>query len=65
MSLGLIKMWLSFVAMGFMIVASLLILLSRMKLKGIFKWLVSFVAACFFIMGGFLMILVISSGPGI
>ncbi|WEG11382.1 DUF2768 domain-containing protein [Pullulanibacillus sp. KACC 23026] len=64
MSLGLVKMWLSFVAMGFMIVASLLILLSRTKLKGIFRGIVSFIATCLFIFGGLLMVLVISSGPG-
>lgn len=64
MSLGLIKMWLSFVAMGFMIVAALMILLSRSKLKGVFRWVVSFFATCFFIIGGLLMVLVISSGPG-
>ncbi|HET6871769.1 MAG TPA: DUF2768 domain-containing protein [Sporolactobacillaceae bacterium] len=64
MSLGLIKMWLSFVAMGFMIVAALMILLSRMKLKGIFRFLVSSVATFLFIIGGLLMVLVISSGPG-
>lgn len=64
MSLGLIKMWLSFVAMGFMIVASLLILLSRAKFRGVLRGLVSFVATCLFIIGGLLMVLVISSGPG-
>lgn len=64
MTVGLVKMWLSFVAMGFMIVAALLILLSRAKLKGIFRWLLSTVATCLFVIGGLIMILVISSGPG-
>ncbi len=64
MSVGLIKMWLSFVAMGFMIVASLMVLVSRTWLKGVVHWIVSGLAMFLFILGGLLMVLVISSGPG-
>ncbi|MFC7391555.1 DUF2768 domain-containing protein [Scopulibacillus cellulosilyticus] len=59
MSPGLIQMWISFIAMGLMIIAALLIMLSRFKLKGIFRFTLSFISYFIFIIGGFLMLLVV------
>jgi hypothetical protein len=63
MTTGLAKMWLSFVAMGMMIVAALLIMFTRAKLKGVFRYIFSFVAYFVMIFGGLLMFLVVASGP--
>ena len=63
MSTGLVKMWLSFVAMGMMIAAALLIMLTRAKFKGIFRYIFSFVAYFVLTIGGLLMFLVVASGP--
>lgn len=63
MTTGLAKMWLSFVAMGMMIVAALIILFTRAKLKGVFRFVFSFVAYFVFVIGGLLMFLVVASGP--
>lgn len=63
MSPGLAAMWLSFVAMGLLIVAALLIMFSRAKLKGFFKAIFSFVAYLLLIFGGLLMILVVINWP--
>lgn len=38
------KMWASFIGMGLMVVASLLISFARMKTKGVVRGLLSFVA---------------------
>lgn len=38
------KMWASFIGMGLMVVASLLISFARMKTKGIVRGLLSFIA---------------------
>ncbi|WP_381002361.1 DUF2768 family protein [Scopulibacillus daqui] len=58
MSPGFIQMWISFIAMGLMIAAALLIMLSRCKLKGIFRFALSFFSYFIFIIGGLLMLLV-------
>lgn len=59
MSLGLIKMWISFISMGLMVVAALVMMLGRFKLKGIFKLVSSLIAYFIFVVAGLLMILVI------
>lgn len=59
----MLKMWISIAGMGFMVIAILLILFSRYKLKGIFKFIVAFIAYVFMILAGFIIILVIFSGP--
>ena len=41
---GMVKMWISFAAMGMMIVASLLITFARLKTKGIVRIILSLVA---------------------
>ena len=63
MTPGLAKMWLSFVAMGMMIIAALLIMLTRAKIKGFFRYILSFIAYFVLIIGGLLMFLVVASGP--
>jgi len=60
---GLASMWLSFVAMGMMIAAALLIMFTRSKLKGILRYILSFIAYFVLIVGGLLMFLVVASGP--
>ena len=63
MTTGLASMWLSFVAMGMMIAAALLIMFTRSKLKGILRYILSFIAYFVLIVGGLLMFLVVASGP--
>ncbi|MDB5053803.1 MAG: hypothetical protein JWM44_1853 [Bacilli bacterium] len=46
---GLDKMWASFVAMGLMVAASLLITYARTRTKGILRLVLSFVAFLIFI----------------
>lgn len=38
------KMWASFIGMGLMVFASFLITFARLKLKGVFRWIVSIIA---------------------
>jgi len=63
MSAGMAGMWLSFVAMGMMIIAALLILLSRTRLKGLFKGFISVMAYILLVFGGLLMMLVVMTWP--
>ncbi|KAA0550272.1 DUF2768 domain-containing protein [Bacillus sp. BGMRC 2118] len=63
MSTGLIKMWFSFGSMILMFLAIVTIMLSRYKLKGIFKWVTGFLAYSFMIIAGLIMIFVVFSGP--
>ncbi|WP_077616576.1 DUF2768 domain-containing protein [Caenibacillus caldisaponilyticus] len=64
MTPGLAKMWLSFVAMGMMIAAALIIMWARAKLKGFFRFLFSLLAYACLIFAAGLMLLVVLSGPG-
>jgi hypothetical protein len=59
MTPGLIKMWISFISMGLMILAGLIILFGRYKLKGIAKMIFSFCSYVLFIFAALLMILVV------
>ncbi|MGV3488074.1 MAG: DUF2768 domain-containing protein [Tuberibacillus sp.] len=63
MTTGLASMWLSFVAMGMMIFAALLIMFTRIKIKGLLRYIFSFIAYFILIIGGLLMFLVVASGP--
>lgn len=63
MSSGLIKMWFALGSMGLMFLAIITIMLSRYKLKGIFKWITGFLAYSFMIIAGLIIIVVVFSGP--
>lgn len=64
MSPGMIKMWISFLAMGFMILSVFAIYVSRYKMKfKILRFLVAFFAYIFLFLGGIMMIYVVFSGP--
>ncbi|MGG3739540.1 DUF2768 domain-containing protein [Aeribacillus pallidus] len=63
MSPAMMKMWISFAAMGAMFVSILAIYISRYKLKGFFKWIVALLAYIFMISGGLMMLYVVLSGP--
>ncbi|WP_085523540.1 DUF2768 family protein [Tuberibacillus sp. Marseille-P3662] len=63
MSPGLMKMWISFLAIFLLVVAAVFIMLSRYKLSGLFRLIVSFIAYAFLFIGGILMIMIIFSSP--
>ncbi|MDX8364843.1 DUF2768 domain-containing protein [Cytobacillus sp. IB215665] len=63
MSPGMIKMWISLAAMGFMFVAIIAIYFSRFKLKGVLKGIVAFIAYCFMVLAGIIIFFVVFSGP--
>lgn len=64
MSPALMKMWISLASMGFMFVAIVLIFLSRYKLKkGVFKITSAVFAYALLGLSGFIMFLVVLSGP--
>ncbi|EIT86580.1 hypothetical protein A374_03379 [Fictibacillus macauensis ZFHKF-1] len=60
---GLAKMWVALIAIGLMFVAVTTILLSRTKLRGVLKYIISVVAYACMILAGFLIVLVVLSGP--
>ncbi|WP_075982140.1 DUF2768 domain-containing protein [Bacillus massilinigeriensis] len=63
MSESMLKMWISIAGMGFMVLSILLILFSRYKLKGFFKFIVALIAYIFMILSGLIIILIVFSGP--
>lgn len=64
MTPGLIKMWISFVAMLLMVVAVFAIYLSRYKFRNKFlKILFALAAYSFMIIGGLIMLIIVFSGP--
>lgn len=63
MSDGLMKMWIALFAIALMFIASGTIVLSRTKLKGILKVATAFFAYLCVIVAGFLMVIVVFSGP--
>ncbi|MEN1935410.1 DUF2768 domain-containing protein [Paenibacillus sp. 102] len=64
MSEGLIKMWFSLGAMGFMFIAVMFILLSRYKMKNkILKGITAVIAYTLMIVSGIVIFLVVFSGP--
>jgi len=61
---ALMKMWISFAAMGFMFLSVVLILFSRYKLKqGFLKGITAFIAYGCMIYAGIIIFLVVFSGP--
>ncbi|WP_421379255.1 DUF2768 domain-containing protein [Bacillus salacetis] len=61
---SMMKMWVSFASMGFMILAILTIYLSRYKLKrGIFRFITALIAYVLMISGGLMMAYIVLSGP--
>ncbi|MGN1401226.1 MAG: DUF2768 domain-containing protein [Bacillus sp. (in: firmicutes)] len=64
MTPALQKMWISFVAMGFMAIAMFSIYFSRYKLKGKFgKILTAIIAYSLMFLAGIIILLVVVSGP--
>ncbi|HEX7065450.1 MAG TPA: DUF2768 domain-containing protein [Bacillales bacterium] len=62
MSPGLIKMWISFVAIILFAIAAALIMLSRNKLKGFWKGLAAVMAYLCMGVAGIIVILIVLSG---
>ncbi|MGM0845971.1 MAG: DUF2768 domain-containing protein [Bacillota bacterium] len=61
---SMMKMWISFASMGFMIFAILSIYLSRYKLKrGFFRFVTALIAYVFMIAAGLIMAYIVLSGP--
>ncbi|WP_062356313.1 DUF2768 domain-containing protein [Bacillus kwashiorkori] len=65
MSQALIRMWISFAAMGFMLIAIILILLSRHKLKGVFRVVTATIAYGLMIYAGIIIFFIVFSGPSV
>ncbi|HLR79985.1 MAG TPA: DUF2768 domain-containing protein [Bacillota bacterium] len=63
MSLSMLKMWISFAGMIFLLLAIGLILLSRYKLKGWLAGIVTVLAYIFLILGGLIILYIVFSGP--
>jgi hypothetical protein len=63
LSPALLKMYVSFLGMGFMIVSLFAIYLSRFKLKGFFKVVTAVIAYVLMIMAGLIIFFVVFSGP--
>ncbi|RIW33159.1 DUF2768 domain-containing protein [Bacillus salacetis] len=61
---SMMKMWVSFASMGFMILAILTIYVSRYKLKkGFFRFITALIAYVLMISGGLMMAYIVLSGP--
>jgi hypothetical protein len=63
MSEAMLKMYISFAGMIFLILSIGLILLGRYKLKGWIRGIVSFIAYAFLILGGLIIFYIVFSGP--
>ncbi|RLQ95089.1 DUF2768 domain-containing protein [Falsibacillus albus] len=64
MSEGMLKMWISFAAMGLMALSILSIYFSRYKFKNrMLKFLTAFIAYICLIVGGLFMVYVVFSNP--
>lgn len=63
MTPALQKMWISFIAMGFMAISILLIYGSRYKLKGFLKGLTAIIAYILMLLAGLIILIVVLSGP--
>lgn len=62
-SLAMLNMWISLAGIGFMFIAVLLIMLSRYKLKGVFKWVVAIFAYVLVAASGLIVFYIVLSGP--
>lgn len=61
---SMMKMWISFASMGFMLFAILTIYFSRYKIKQKFlRFITAFMAYILMIAGGLMMIYIVLSGP--
>lgn len=63
MSPSMLKMWISFVGIIFLILAIGLIVLSRNKLRGILAGIVALLAYILFILGSIIIFYIVFSGP--
>ncbi|KGX87972.1 DUF2768 domain-containing protein [Pontibacillus litoralis] len=63
MSLGMLKMYISFAGIIFMFLAAVLIYLSRYKMKGFFAAITAVLAYIFLILGGIIIFYIVFSGP--
>lgn len=63
MSVSMLKMYISFAGMIFLILAIGLILLSRLKLKGWIAGVVSFLAYICLILGALIILYIVLTGP--
>ena len=63
MTPALQKMWISFIAMGFMALSILLIYVSRYKLRGFFKGISAIIAYILMMLAGLIILIVVLSGP--
>ncbi|MBP1969618.1 putative ferric reductase [Virgibacillus natechei] len=63
MSLGMLKMYISFVGIIFLVLAVGLILFSRYKLKGWLAGIVSLLAYLFLLLGALIIFYIVFSGP--
>jgi uncharacterized membrane protein YjjP (DUF1212 family) len=64
MSPGLMRMWISFAAMGFMVISILLIMLSRYKVSNkIIKFITASIAYLLMILAGIIILIIVFSGP--
>ncbi len=63
MSTSMLKMYISFAGMVFLIVAIGLILLSRYKLKGFLAGIVSLLAYICLVLGSLIIVYIVFSGP--
>lgn len=65
MTPGLIKMWISFVAIILFLVASLLIFVSRNKLRGFWKAITAvFAYLCMIVAGIIVLLIIVTGAPG-
>lgn len=63
MTPSMLKMWISFVGIIFLILAIGLIVLSRHKLRGIIAGIVALFAYLLFILGSIIIFYIVFSGP--
>jgi hypothetical protein len=64
MSVGLIKMWFALGAIAFMFISVMFILLSRYKIRNkLLKGITAFIAYVLMIVSGFIILIVVFSGP--
>ncbi|MCQ6266039.1 DUF2768 domain-containing protein [Fictibacillus sp. WQ 8-8] len=63
MDAGLMKMWVALSSIALMFIAVFSIMISRSKLKGIFKYILAAIAYICMITAGILIVLVVFSGP--
>lgn len=63
MSPGLARMFVTFIAMGMMVLSLFLIYLGRYKIKNAFRWVFTVAAYLFMILSGLIIFAIVFSGP--